>query len=180
RPGVRPLTLVRIKLAVCGERDRLPRGGSLSFYTSALFCIFCRCVAYRGTPHDRSADRWPACRILLKGAAPPSPPEGRPRGRRRHSGTRSALLRSHYERLGVRLVRLPADQLQGGMGWTGHAVDLRWGPRVAAANPRRRAIPPLQRTVQRDCAPKRSRILAAIPHALHSTRGDASVERLCS
>src|SRR6516165_9885275 len=129
--------------------------------------------------HDRSADRWPACRILSNGAEPTPAAEGGPRGRRRHSGTRSALLRSDYQCLGVWLVRLPADQLQGGMGWTRHAVDLRWGPRVAAANPRRRAIPPLQRTVQRDCAPKRSRILAAIPHALHSTRGVASVDRLC-
>src|SRR6516165_6871221 len=98
----------------------------------------------REEPHDdRSADRWPACRILSNGAEPTPAAEGGSRGRRRHSGTRSPLLRSDYQRLGVRLVRLPADQLQGGMGWTRHAVDLRWGSRVAAANPRRRAIPPL-------------------------------------
>src|SRR5215475_10618689 len=100
-------------------------------------------------PHDdRSADRRPACRILSNGAEPTTAAEGGPRGRRRHSGTRPPLLRSHYQRLGVRLVRFPADQLQGGMGWTRHAVDLRRGPRVAAANPRRCAIPAIQRTVQ--------------------------------
>src|SRR6266511_5321860 len=130
-------------------------------------------------PHDdRSADRRPACRILSDGAEPMTAAEGGPGGRRRHSGTRSALLRSYYQRLGVRMVRLPANQLQGCLGWTRHAVYLRWGPSVAAANPRRRAIPPIQQTVQRDCAGKRARILAAVPHALHSTRRVASVDRL--
>src|SRR5262249_5943107 len=109
---------------------------------------------------------------------PTTAAEGGPRGRWRHSGTRPPLLRSDYQRLGVRLVRFPADQLQGGMGWTRHAVDLRRGPRVAAANPRRCAIPAIQPTVPRDCAGKRTRILAAVPHGLHSTRRVASVDRL--
>src|SRR5215469_16358627 len=130
-----------------GNAMRSPRR-LLSFNASALFVIYCRRVAYRGPHDDRSADRRPACRILSNGAEPTTAAEGGPRGRRRHSGTRSPLLRSDYQRLGVRLVRFPADQLQGGVGWTRHAVDLRRGPRVAAANPRRCAIPAIQRTVQ--------------------------------
>src|SRR6516225_9060739 len=162
-----------------GERDALPQG-DYCHLMPAHYLSFMAGASPREEPHDdRSADRRPACRILSNGGEPTTAAEGGPRGRRRHSGTRSALLRSDYQRLGVRLVRFPADQLQGGVGWTRHAVDLRRGPRVAAANPRRCAIPAIQRTVQRDCAPKRSRILAAIPHALHSTRGVASVDRLC-
>src|SRR5262249_61000910 len=96
RPGVRPLTLVRINWLYVGSATGSPQAVFLSFNASALFGIYCRCVAWRGTHDDRSADRWPAYRILSNGAEPTPAAEGGPRGRRRHSGTRSALFPSHY------------------------------------------------------------------------------------
>jgi len=93
--------------------------------------------------------------------------------------TCTSLLRSHYQRLGIRLVRLPAGQLQGGMGWgttwlwTYDGVQ-EWLPLTRD----RRAISAIQRTVQRNCPRKRARVLAAISHAIHSTGRIASVDWL--
>ena len=49
---------------------------------------------------------------------------------------------------------------------------------MAAANPRRRAIPAVQRAVQRGCARKRARILPAVPYPLHSAGRVAGVDRV--
>src|SRR5499433_2647775 len=40
----------RIKPAVCGERDALPRDSYLSFNAHALFVIYCRCVPWERNP----------------------------------------------------------------------------------------------------------------------------------